>query len=96
MNVISDEHLAKYLSMTSRALEKIRIAIPEEGRLHAAAQDFLNMARAYYSDALHFRDNGDAVSAFACVNYAYGWIDAGARLGLFDTSGDHALFTLSY
>jgi hypothetical protein len=53
------------------------------------------MARAYFADANHFFAEGDYVNAFACVNYAHGWLDAGARLGLFDVGRDDALFTLS-
>lgn len=52
------------------------------------------MAKAYYSDALHFYENDDYVSAFACVNYAHAWLDAGARIGLFDVGTDDNLFTL--
>jgi len=53
------------------------------------------MARSYFEDARHFRAKGDFVNAFACVNYAHGWLDAGARLGLFDVGADDTLFTLS-
>jgi len=52
------------------------------------------MANAYFSDARHFREKGDFVNAFACVNYAHGWLDCGARIGLFDVGGDDQLFTL--
>ena len=52
------------------------------------------MAKAYFEDARHFFDEGDFVNSFACVNYAHGWLDAGARLGLFDVGGDDELFTL--
>jgi hypothetical protein len=53
------------------------------------------MAEAYFKDANHFFAEGDFVNAFACVNYAHGWLDAGARLGLFDVGRDDVLFTLS-
>jgi uncharacterized protein len=53
------------------------------------------MARAYFSDAEHFRGKGDFINAFGCVNYAHGWLDAGARLGLFDVGLDDQLFTLT-
>lgn len=52
------------------------------------------MAQAYYDDAVHFLEKGDLANAFACVNYAHGWLDAGARLGLFDVGEDDRLFTL--
>ncbi|MEK6857726.1 MAG: DUF357 domain-containing protein, partial [Nanoarchaeota archaeon] len=58
------------------------------------AEDFLDMAQRYFSDAKHFRDKGDVVTAFAALNYAHGWLDAGARLGFFDVEHDSELFTV--
>ena len=58
-----------------------------------AAEDFLNMAKCYYEDAKHFEKKGDVVNAFACLNYAHGWLDCGARLGLFKVK-DSRLFTV--
>jgi hypothetical protein len=52
------------------------------------------MATRYYNDAEHFRQKGDIVTAFAALNYAHGWLDAGARLGLFDVDHDDTLFTV--
>jgi hypothetical protein len=64
-------------------------------RARTLAEDFLDMAEAYYEDGEHFYAEGDLVSAFACVNYAHGWLDAGARLGLWDVEEDDQLFTLA-
>lgn len=52
------------------------------------------MAKRYFSDAQHFKEKGDIVTAFAALNYAHGWLDAGARLGLFDVGHDSELFTV--
>ena len=93
-NTISEERLSRYLQITSKALEKVKIASPAPSHLRRAAEDFLSMAKAYSQDALHFKSNGDYLNAFAAVNYAHGWLDAGARLGLFDVGGDHRRFTL--
>src|SRR5256712_13561694 len=50
------------------------------------------MARAYFDDARHFRERGELEKALANVNYAHGWLDAGARIGLFEVGGgDHPL-----
>lgn len=92
---ITEEKIEGYLDITSRALEKLKISPPEPSHLRKLAEDFLGMARSYYSDAQHFRQDGDLINAFAAVNYAHGWLDAGARLGLFDVGGDDQLFTLS-
>jgi len=91
---IDDSHLSRYLETTARALATLRIVAPERSFSRKLADDFLLMAGSYYEDALHFRDIGDKVNAFASVNYAHGWLDCGARLGLFDVGGDDSLFTL--
>ena len=85
----------KDLSLTERALGKATIAVPSRSHLRRIADDFVGMARAYFEDAKHFRDRGELEKALANVNYAHGWLDAGARLGLFDVGGDDQLFTLS-
>jgi len=91
---ITGEKIDKYLDTTKRAMDKLRISVPERSFGRKAAEDFLNMATSYYNDAVHFRNTGDLVNAFASVNYAHGWLDCGARLGLFDVGGDDKLFTL--
>jgi hypothetical protein len=83
------------LALTERALGKASIAAPKPSHLRKIAEDFVTMARSYFEDAKHFRDKGDLDKALANVNYAHGWLDAGARLGLFDVGGDDQLFTLS-
>ncbi len=92
---ISEERLTKYLKKTEDALAKVKIAAPERSHSKKIAEDFLHMAKSYFSDAKHFFESGEYVDSFACVNYAHGWLDAGARLGLFDVGGDDLLFTLA-
>ncbi len=89
------ELVEKDLSLTEKALAKAAIAVPARSHLRKVAEDFVRMARAYFEDANHFRDKGELEKALANVNYAHGWLDAGARLGLFDVGGDDQLFTLS-
>lgn len=93
-DVVTQEKIIRYLDITSRALEKLKIAAPKRSFNRRLAEDFLNMAESYYNDAKHFRDEGDLVTAFAAINYAHGWIDCGARIGLFDVGEDDVLFTL--
>ncbi len=92
---LSEEKVSSYIKRTEEALKKIKIIAPENSHLIKIANDFLGMARSYFSDADYFFKKGDLVNAFAAINYAHGWIDAGARLGLFDVGNDHALFTLA-
>ena len=88
---ITKKHLDQYFSITKEALDLAGKAL-DQARLKDA-QDFLNMSNCYYSDAQHFRDKGDWVLAFAALNYAHGWLDAGARIGLFKVK-DSRLFTV--
>lgn len=91
---ITEERVERYLELTSKALDKLKVAPPPRSYGRRLAEDFLKMADSYFSDAKHFRETGDLVNAFACVNYAHGWLDCGARLGLFDVGEDDRLFTL--
>ena len=93
-NIISKEKLEKYFSVTKKALDKAKHSAPEKTHLHKMAEDFLDMANRYFLDAKHFYKKGDMVTAFAALNYAHGWLDAGARIGLFDVGHDSSLFTV--
>ena len=88
MREITDEKLEKYLNITKEALDKAKSA---HASSHAA--EVYDMANRYYLDALHFREKGDFVNSFAAVSYAHGWLDCGARLGLFKVK-DSRLFTV--
>ena len=91
---VTSEKLKKYFDVTGRALKKVKIASEKKIDWKAAASDFLDMAQRYYDYAKHFEQKGEIVTAFAALNYAHGWLDAGARLGLFDVDHDDTLFTV--
>lgn len=86
---ITDEKLKKYFEITKEALDKAKSAEKTDKR----ADDFLDMAQRYYNDALYFKKKGDYVLAFAALNYAHGWLDAGARAGFYKVN-DSRLFTV--
>ncbi|MDD3264255.1 MAG: DUF357 domain-containing protein [Candidatus Nanoarchaeia archaeon] len=91
---VTQEKLEKYFSITKQALDKLKICVPKDTHMHKVALDFLDMAQRYFSDAKFHEKNGDKVVAFASLNYAHGWLDAGARLGVFDVEHDSYLFTV--
>ena len=92
---ITPDLLAHYFDVTGRALEKAKVAPKaEEARDAARAAVALDMASRYFSDAKHFQQKGDLVNAFGALYYAHGWLDAGARLELYDVGGDSTLFTV--
>ena len=78
---VTPERLAKYFDYTKRALAEVKRAI--NSARTKDANEILDMASRYYSDAEHFAAKGDVVTAFAALNYAHGWLDCGARLGIF-------------
>jgi uncharacterized protein len=90
-HTIAEAKLTKYFALTTEALELARAAINEERSEHA--QDALDMVERYLSDAHHFKKQGDFVNAFAALNYAHGWLDCGARTGLFNVHNSR-LFTV--
>jgi uncharacterized protein len=90
-NIITSEKLKKYFNLTETALKEVKKNI-FRGK-EKQAKEIVDMAENYVSDARHFEDKSDYVNAFAALNYAHGWIDAGVRLGIFDVN-DRDLFTI--
>ncbi len=95
MEELTESRMKKYLDITKKAIDKVKILEKGDiGSWKGTAEDFFDMANRYYKDALYFRENGRDIDAFAAVNYAHGWLDAGARIGLFDVGKDNHLFTV--
>ena len=93
MREITDEKLEKYFDITGQALKKAEDNITKDDSKKEFAADFLDMAQRYYKDAKYFKKKVDHVNAFAALSYAHGWLDAGARIKLFDVH-DSKLFTV--
>ncbi|MEK6840032.1 MAG: DUF357 domain-containing protein [Nanoarchaeota archaeon] len=83
----------KYLQLTELALKKAQEAHENLDIHDGTRADFLDMIQRYVSDAKHFQEKGDIMTAFAAITYAHGWLDAGARIGLWDVK-DNTLFTV--
>ena len=91
-STITSQKLQQYFSITKEALDKAKVAFDSARKNQAA--DFFDMAQRYYDDAKFFHEQKqDTVLAFAALNYAHGWLDAGARIGLFQVK-DSRLFTV--
>ena len=89
-----EEFFRRRMDLARKARGRIRISPPERSHLRRIAEDFLEMIDAYLSDAEVFASS-DLPRAIEAVSYAYGWIDAGVRIGLFDGGGDEIMFTLA-
>ncbi len=81
MDKIAKEKLEKYYKIAKEAIEKAKSSNSKFNE--NIKNDFLNMIESYYKDAHYFEEKGDIVNAFAALNYAHGWLDAGARIGVF-------------
>lgn len=92
INLVCDRRLKKYFSISKEALALAKRSKNRAGMDEVRA-DFIDMIERYIKDAEHFQKEGHYVNAFAALNYAHGWLDAGARIGLFDVH-DSRLFTV--
>ncbi|MBU2562474.1 MAG: DUF357 domain-containing protein [Nanoarchaeota archaeon] len=88
---ITNQKLDKYFKITSSALKKVK-----KNRIKGKeifAKEIIEMCSNYISDAKYFKEKQDFVNAFAALNYAHGWLDAGVRLDIFNVK-DNKLFTV--
>ncbi|MBD3388054.1 MAG: DUF357 domain-containing protein [Candidatus Altiarchaeales archaeon] len=74
------ERLERYLEKAESSFNNIE-SLDERG------EKVRDSALRYYKDALHFRDNGEYVNAFAALEYAEGWLDAGVVVGVVKAAG---------
>jgi hypothetical protein len=88
-----DEKVKRYERLLKEGLEKSEIAPIGESHMYKVAGDFRSMAESYYNDGVHFISIEDPVNALVCFSYGHAWLDAGAKLGIFNVD-DETLFTI--
>jgi hypothetical protein len=84
MDTLTDERLEREFKVTGDLLNNIKINIDENHEHYKHALKFLDTAKRYYEDANHFKEKDDKASAFGALNYAFGWLDAGKEIGIFE------------
>lgn len=89
-----EEKTDRYGELLAQALEECTVAPPAGTPMAEAAEECYEMAVSYFEDGSHFREQGDRVNALAAFSYGHAWLDAGARVGLFDVPTDGHLFTV--
>ena len=87
------EKTDRYEGLLAEAVDAADIAPPEGTPMHDAALECAEMATSYLEDGRHFREEEDLVNALAAFSYGHAWLDAGARIGLFDVPTEGHLFT---
>lgn len=88
------EKTDRYENLLAEALAEAEIVVPTNTPLGDAAAEYEEMARSYLEDGRHFREDDDLVNALASFSYGHAWLDAGARMGLFDVPDEGHLFTV--
>ena len=88
------EKMDRYEGLLAEALAEAEAVAPEGTPLDDAAVEYEEMARSYLEDGRHFREHDDPVNALAAFSYGHAWLDAGARIGLFDVPEHGHLFTV--
>lgn len=89
-----EEKTTRYEQLLAEAIDAATATPPDETPLAGAAAEFEEMARSYLEDGRHFMAEEDLVNALAAFSYGHAWLDAGARIGLFDVPTDGHLFTV--
>ena len=90
-NIITKQKINKYYSLTDKSLKIAKKSIVKGKENNA--KEIIEMVENYLSDSKYFEQKQDFVNAFAAINYAHGWLDAGVRLDVFDVNNDE-LFTI--
>jgi len=88
---ITKTKISKYRQISEKALELAKKKI-SKGK-EQEAKEIIKMVEYYLSDSKHFEKQGHYVNAYGALNYAHGWLDAGARLKIFNVT-DNKLFTV--
>ena len=88
------EKTDRYEELLAEALAAAELTAPPDTPLGAAAAEYEEMAHSYLADGRHFRTEDDPVNALAAFSYGHAWLDAGARIGLFDVPDEGHLFTV--
>lgn len=84
MDTLTNERLEREFKITEKVLKEIKIKVSKDNKYYKHALKFLDTAKRYFEDAKHFKSKDDKASAFGALNYAFGWIDAGKEIGLFE------------
>jgi len=73
--------------MFKKNLEKLLSTLSSEPR--AELKRIVELATRYYEDARFYLERGDVLTAFGCINYAHGLLDAvRIEMGLWDVEDE--------
>ena len=78
------EKASRYGRMLADAVDAVEVVDDSD-----EADEFLQQAESYLEDGEHFLEEDDEVNALAAFSYGHAWLDAGMRMGFYDTDDDH-------
>ena len=90
-NKVTKQKIEKYYSLTNKALKIAKKSVVKSKQKQA--KEIFLMVECYLSDSQHFKKQGNYIDAYGALNYAHGWLDAGARLKIFKVT-NNKLFTI--
>ena len=88
MELVTKDRFEKYLNISKEALNEAKKSPENVDITDSSRKEFIDTVERYISDAEHFAASGDIVTAFAALNYAHGWLDAGVKIGIFDVDNE--------
>jgi hypothetical protein len=77
------EKASRYRRLLSDAVDSVEVVDDSE-----EAEEFLGLASSYLEDGENFLEQGDEVNALAAFSYGHAWLDAGMRLGFYETDSE--------
>jgi len=89
-----DEKATWYLRLLGLACASVARAPDKETSAGVFADRVLVVGTCYAREGKRLLDAGKKEDALACFSYGHGWIDAGARAGLFAVLANREIFTI--
>lgn len=90
-DTITPSKIKDYYDILIKALKIAKKSVAKSKQ--KPAKEIFLMVESYISDSQYFKEKGDYINSYGCLNYAYGWLDCGARLKIFLVK-DTNLFTI--
>jgi hypothetical protein len=78
------EKASRYGRMLAEAVGAVEVVEDSD-----EAEEFLRQAESYLEDGRHFLEEEDEVNALAAFSYGHAWLDAGMRIGFYETDAEH-------
>lgn len=88
------EKTFRYERMLSSALTSVCINSDPELPLYQAGKELCQVTRLHYHKGTTEIEQKNLADGLALLSYAYGWIDAGVRMGILKVVQNHELFTV--